>query len=115
MWGAILTWHLLAQATSDITLPTWIDAIARLGGAGVLGVLLYFLLVKSMPAQEKRHETERTEWRSEREAWLDYMRKRDVQFERVLVGVEVLLKAVQEQNARVAKLLERIEHERHAN
>ncbi len=77
----------------------WLDIASRFGIAGVLGVLLWFLLVKHVPQIEQRHETERKEWRAERQSWQEYLRKRDDD----IVGLMTELKS---QNARILDKLE---------
>lgn len=85
---------LLAETASALG-SSWIDALAKLGVAGALCVLLWFLLVRYVPAIEKRHETERAEWRRERDGWREYLKKRDEQFERLFRDVESLMRSLE--------------------
>jgi hypothetical protein len=95
---------LLAQSSD----PTggWLDGIAKLGVAACLAVILYFLLVKFLPAMEARHETERKEWRKERaderEEWL---REREIW----LARMKEFASLERAQEVALAKAVERLE------
>ena len=56
---------LIAQTPYD-----WVDTLVKLVTAGGFGALVWYLVVKHIPAIEDRHRTERTEWR-------EYIAKRD--------------------------------------
>ena len=55
----------------------WLQII---GTGGPLGVLVFYLIVKRLPAVEKRHQEERE---NERQIFLEYLDKRDQQVERI--------------------------------
>ena len=55
--------------------PTsWVSPIIQLVTAGGFGALVWYLIVKHQPAIDERHRDERAEW-------LEYIRKRDSDFE----------------------------------
>lgn len=98
--------YLLAEAAA-LNAPAWLDIVSRLGVAGVLGVLLWFLLVKHLPATEERHERlrqedaerhqqERAEWREERDSWQEFMRDQNHQ-------VMELLREIKNQNTELLR------------
>lgn len=60
---------MLASATFD-----WIEPLVQLATAGGFGALVWYLVVKHIPSIENRHQSERTEW-------LDYIKKRDEDFD----------------------------------
>lgn len=66
----------------------WVGPIIQLVTAGGFGALVWYLVVKHIPAIEERHRLERAQdearwmierevWKAERREWLDYIRKRD--------------------------------------
>ena len=48
----------------------WVDTIVKLVTAGGFGALVWYLVVKHIPAIEKRHQQERDEWK-------EFLSKRD--------------------------------------
>lgn len=56
---------------------SWAQPIVQLVTAGGFGALVWYMIVKHIPAIEERH-------RSEREEWLVYIKKRDNQFDEML-------------------------------
>lgn len=50
--------------TPDTNAIEWVDVIVKLVTMGGFGALVWYLVVKHIPAIEDRHRTERHEWRA---------------------------------------------------
>lgn len=62
----------------------WATPVIQLVTAGGFGALVWYFVVKHIPAIEARHRVDRTEWmetyREERQRWADSHEKRDQEF-----------------------------------
>ena len=55
----------------------WVNPVIQLVTAGGFGALVWYLVLKHIPAIERRHHGERTEWR-------EYIEKRDSEFQELI-------------------------------
>ena len=55
----------------------WVSPLVTLATSGGFAALVWYLVVKHIPAIEDRHQTERGEWRA-------YMESRDARFEEII-------------------------------
>jgi len=78
---------------SDFT--SWIESLVQLATAGGFGALVWYLVVKHIPAIEERHQGERSEW-------LHYIKNRDDDFD------EMYRKNL-EQNMEIQNQLEKLQ------
>lgn len=69
---------MLADEISIISVD-WVQSIIQLVTAGGFGALVWYLIVKHIPAIDLRHQKERKEM-------LEYIEKRDVKFEEIASG-----------------------------
>ena len=76
----------LAGEPSITAMSEWVQALVQLATAGGFAALLWYMVIKHIPAIEDRH-------RSERQEWLVYIRARDSEYDQL---VRDSLKAISE-------------------
>lgn len=80
---------LLAQADID-----WVQGVIQLATAGGFSALVWYLVIKHIPAIQSRHKAERDEW-------LHYIQRRDDSFDAL---VRENLSAIHEVREELARL-----------
>lgn len=84
-WEQFGALWILAQSAEVIGKMDWVAPFVQLVTAGGFGSLVWYFIVKHIPAIEARHAAERladeVRWTAERGEWLGYIEKRDKQFE----------------------------------
>ena len=83
------------MTTQPEDLTPWIESLVQLATAGGFGALVWYLVVKHIPAIEERHQGERSEW-------LHYIQKRDDDFDE-------MYKTNLEQNMEIQNRLEKLQ------
>ena len=72
-------WNILLFAQQQDL--NWVGPVIQLVTAGGFGALVWYLIVKHIPAIDERHREERREddkrYREERKEWLEYIDRRD--------------------------------------
>lgn len=88
------------MTTQPEDLTPWIESLVQLATAGGFGALVWYLVVKHIPAIEERHQGERSEW-------LHYIKNRDDDFDEMY---KTNLQQNMEIQSRLEKLQIRIEN-----